>query len=95
MSDFVKERLLVAGSVELMTVGHRDGVDTGHLLATYSTGKDFKDLYDPDSKNDNIVLPDVRSGLIMIFKVFDHVSYGLVLESTRVIHNHDLVRTPK
>ena len=81
--------------VAVINRGSRDGVDTGHLLATYSTGKDFKDMFDPDDKNDNIVLPDIRSGLMMIFKTFDHVSYGLILESTRVIHNHDLVRTPK
>ena len=37
----------------------------------------------------------LRSGLMMIFRTFDHVSYGLVLESTRVIHENDVVRTPK
>jgi hypothetical protein len=81
--------------VAVINKGSRDGVDTGHLLATYSSGKYFKDAFDPDGRNDDIILPDIRSGLMMIFKTFDHVSYGLILESTRVIHNNDLVRTPK
>ena len=81
--------------VAVINKGSRDGVDNGHLLATYSSGKYFKDAFDPDGKNDDIVLPDIRSGLMMVFKTFDHVSYGLILESSRVIHKNDIVRTPK
>jgi len=32
--------------------------------------------------------------MIMAFKVFDRVSYGLILEATRVIRRKDQVRTP-
>jgi hypothetical protein len=32
---------------------------------------------------------------MMIFRTFDNVSYALVMESTRVIHNNDIVRTPR
>jgi hypothetical protein len=42
-----------------------------------------------------VKMPDERSGLMMIFRTFDKVSYGLVMESTNVIHRLDLVATPK
>ncbi|MGB1541065.1 MAG: LysM domain-containing protein, partial [Cycloclasticus sp.] len=41
-----------------------------------------------------VKLPDEEAGVLMVFRVFDRVSYGLVMESQRVIHRHDVVRTP-
>ena len=64
------------------------------MLAIYSKGQAVYDHYNRGKKVE-LDLPDVRSGMMMIFRAFDEVSYGLVLESTRVIHNHDIVRTPK
>ena len=80
--------------VAVINKGDRDGLETGNLLATYGKGEHIKDKYDRSGKSDEIDLPAQRSGLMMIFRTFDHVSYGLILESTRVIHNHDYVKTP-
>ena len=80
--------------VAIINRGSREGLESGNLLAVYSKGKSVYDHYNKGKKVE-LELPDVRSGLIMVFRTFDHVSYALVLESTRVIHNHDIVRTPK
>ena len=80
--------------VAVVNQGSRDGIETGNLLAIYSKGQTIYDHYNAGRKL-QLDLPDVRSGMMMIFRTFDHVSYGLVLESTRVIHNHDIVRTPR
>ncbi|MGB5602108.1 MAG: LysM peptidoglycan-binding domain-containing protein [Gammaproteobacteria bacterium] len=80
--------------VAVINQGSRDGLETGNLLAVYTKGRSVYDHYNKGKKVE-LNLPDVRSGLIMVFRTFDHVSYGLVLESTRVIHKHDIVRTPK
>ena len=80
--------------VAVINRGSREGLESGNLLAIYKKGKPVYDHYNKGKKVE-LELPDVRSGLIMIFRAFDHVSYGLVLESTRVVHNHDIVRTPK
>jgi len=81
--------------VAVINKGSRDGLESGNLLAVYSKGTTVRDHYSRVNKKIDLDLPDVRSGLIMIFRTFDAVSYGLVLESTRVIHELDMVRTPK
>ncbi|HSI21865.1 MAG TPA: LysM peptidoglycan-binding domain-containing protein [Methylophilaceae bacterium] len=49
-----------------------------------------------DGKPDpaEIKLPDERVGLLMIFRTFERVSYGLVMQSERQIHAPDIVATP-
>lgn len=74
--------------------GERDGMEVGHLLATYTKGAVVRDSYDK-RRSEPVKLPDERSGLVMIFKTFDRVSYGLTLESTRTIRENDYVRTPR
>ena len=80
--------------VAVVNLGARSGLEVGHLLATHAEGKIVRDRFSLKSRG-KIGLPNERSGLMMIFRTFDRVSYGLVLESTRVIHNHDYVRTPR
>ena len=41
-----------------------------------------------------IKLPDERVGLLMIFRTFDHVAYGLVMQTTDAIYTSDTVTTP-
>ena len=42
----------------------------------------------------SIKLPDERVGLMMIFRVFDRVSYGLVMQAAEPINKLDSVQTP-
>lgn len=39
-------------------------------------------------------LPDTRTGLIMVYQVFDRVAYALVMDSYRPIYLHDRVGNP-
>ena len=41
-----------------------------------------------------IQLPDERAGLAFVFRVFDRVSYALVMHVTRPVSPLDVVRTP-
>ena len=74
--------------------GERDGMEVGHLLATFTQGEFAHDRFDK-RRSEPVRLPDERSGLLMLFKTFDRVSYGLTLESKRVIHKNDFVHTPQ
>jgi hypothetical protein len=45
-------------------------------------------------RNDTLKLPDEDAGLIMVFRTFEKVSFGLVMKATSAIHINDFVRTP-
>jgi hypothetical protein len=42
----------------------------------------------------NIQLPDERAGLAFVFRVFDRISYALVMQITRPVSPLDVVQTP-
>jgi hypothetical protein len=48
--------------------------------------------FEPEPKE--VKLPDERIGLVMIFRTFDRVSYGLIMQSERSISVSDIVVTP-
>ncbi len=74
--------------------GERDGMEVGHLLASFTQGQVVRDHFDKHSSKP-IKLPNERSGLVMIFKTFDRVSYALTMQSERIIHKNDHLHTPK
>lgn len=80
--------------IVVINSGERDGMEVGHVLATFSQGAVVRDRFDK-KRSEPVQLPNERSGLVMIFKTFDRVSYGLTLESKRVIHKNDYVHTPR
>ncbi len=80
--------------VVVINKGERDGMEVGHLLATFTNGDTVRDRHNRRSSKP-VKLPNERSGLVMIFKTFDRVSYAITLESRRVIHNFDYLHTPK
>ena len=88
--------------VAVINMGRDQGIENGHLLATYQKGALARDRFLSNKKikrgEENklmVQLPDERSGLMMIFRAFDKVSYGLILESSRVIQKNDLVAKPR
>jgi len=42
----------------------------------------------------SIKLPDERNGLVFIFRVFEKMSYGIVMKANKPIYVGDIVRTP-
>jgi len=70
------------------------------LSQVFTDLRDTKYAFDrfigePESLGENPVqLPDERAGELMVFRVFDRVSFGLVLNTQRSIHVYDKVRNP-
>ncbi|MCA1926193.1 MAG: LysM peptidoglycan-binding domain-containing protein [Thiobacillus sp.] len=44
--------------------------------------------------DDSVKLPDARSGLIMVYRVFDRVSYALIMQSDGPVYLLDTARNP-
>ena len=80
--------------VAVINLGKRDGLEVGNLLATYTQGEEIRDRFEEKEGQINVKLPNERSGMMMLFKTFDRVSYALILEATHVIRRYDQVRTP-
>jgi nucleoid-associated protein YgaU len=80
------------GSMDAVVInkGARDGLEVGNVLAIYRVGEKVR-----DTVTDEIVkVPDTRAGLMMVFRTFDKVSYGLVLKATGPLAVMDKVKNP-
>lgn len=49
---------------------------------------------DPANNKALIKLPDERIGLVMVFRTFERVSYGLIMQTSEPVNVLDLVQTP-
>ncbi len=70
--------------------GNNDGVDVGDVLAIYKSGKVIRDRI----AREKVQLPPERAGLLMLFRTFDKMSYGLVLQTEEPLRIGDNVRNP-
>jgi hypothetical protein len=90
-------RLGEAGQQQIVSLnrGKSDGLEVGHVLAVYNLGGTVRDVTkakeDPKAR---IGLPDERAGLAFVFRVFDRVSYALIVQITKPISALDVVQTP-
>ncbi len=127
------------GQFQVITInrGSRDGIQVGHVLASYHRGAlispnghdehadimpeaglfgswfahvdvepvhvvpDVPNMEPVDEKKGRaasgirkIKLPDERNGLVFVFRVFDKMSYAMVMKATSPIYIGDIVRTP-
>jgi hypothetical protein len=86
-----------AGSQSVISInrGKADGIEVGHVLALYALGGTVRDTTKPkNAPNAQIRLPDERAGLAFVFRVFDRVSYALIMHITKPVGPLDVVQTP-
>ncbi len=76
--------------VVVINRGSNDGLSVGDVLSVFQSGEVVKDRV----KGGSVKLPDEDAGTVMIFKNYDRISYGLVMEATQAIHVLDAVRNP-
>lgn len=75
-----------------LNVGARDGIERGHVLSLFRNrgaveykGEDGKEVFN---------LPEKRFGVVFVFRVFDRVSYALVMETDGPVTIGDAARKP-
>jgi hypothetical protein len=83
--------------VVVMNRGARDGLAPGDVLTVFQQGQVVTDRFGDGSmfrRGEKVKLPDEEAGTVMVFKVYDRIAYGLVMEATSDIHVYDAVRNP-
>lgn len=83
-----------AGSNQIVSLnrGARDGLERGTVLALWHEGSVRIDKTVAHGKE--MKLPDQRIGIVFVFRVFDRMAYGLVLQTTDPTLPGDRVTQP-
>jgi len=90
----IDDRTVVAEyDIVIINRGSRHGLEPGNVLATWEAGEKVRDMTDNPASG-NMRLPNERTGLFMVFKTHERMSYGLMLESEREVHVGDKVTSP-
>ena len=76
--------------VVVLNVGEESGVRTGDVLAIEQRGGEVIDRRGRGGR-ERVTLPNIRTGVVMVFRTFEKVSYALVMESTRPVSRNDIV----
>jgi hypothetical protein len=79
--------------------GAKDGLEPGHVLAISRSTTIYNDrstgpYYMGDRRTQPFPLPEERYGLMMVFRVFENLSYALTLGVERPVAPGDFVTTP-
>ena len=85
---------LSAGSNQIVSInrGARDGMERGTVLALWHEGAV---THDKSVDHGGLIkLPDERIGVVFVFRVFDRMAYGLVMDTTQPTLPGDRVTQP-
>lgn len=92
--------------VVVINKGRQDGIENGHVFAAHTPGDTIRDevKYPRDDvrtyfsrsrrRDARVTLPDEYSGLIMVFRTFDRLSYALVMRAEAPIRSMDNLTAP-
>lgn len=90
---FAGPRMVVA-----LNVGSSHGVDNGTVFSMWHGGANRPDIVrnrNPIAQNnDRVQMPDDYLGHVMVFRTFDKVSYGLVMDAIRPARVGDKLKHP-
>ncbi|MCB1775495.1 MAG: LysM peptidoglycan-binding domain-containing protein [Gammaproteobacteria bacterium] len=73
--------------------GAADGLAPGIVLRVDQRGEEIRDVVSR-RYSATVRLPDEEAGLMMVFRTFDRVSFGLIMHATRPMHLGDRVLNP-
>jgi hypothetical protein len=79
--------------VVAISLGKRDGIESGHVLAIQKDGAQVVDRSDPSRPL--MKLPDERNGILMVFSSYERVSYALILEISDSVRIGDRLINPR
>jgi LysM repeat protein len=97
----VVDGVSMIGSYRVVAInrGTGHGLETGHVLAIDARGEVVADGSCKQSRwsfcgNKTLTLPSERVGTLLVFKTYEQLSYGLIVDATVPVRVSDRVRTP-
>ena len=94
-----------AGQYQAVTInrGKNQGIDVGTVLKIYRLGDVVSDYngsgmmsnFNKVTGGSKVKLPDEESGTLFVFRVFNNVSYGLIMQARDTVVIGDVVRDPE
>jgi nucleoid-associated protein YgaU len=80
------------GTMDIVALnkGERDGLEEGNVMAIYKAGEVARDRVTEEL----IQLPDVKAGLLMVFRTFDKMAYGIVVDASQPLSVMDKFKNP-
>jgi len=81
------------GSIVAINRGRADGMEIGHVLALERN----RTVVERDEHDATVVIPipPERVGLLFIFRTFQRISYGLVVQAIGTVEVNDFARVPQ
>ncbi|RLA54373.1 MAG: peptidoglycan-binding protein [Gammaproteobacteria bacterium] len=76
--------------VVAINLGNRDNIQTGNMMAIYKAGEVVRDRI----QGGMVTLPPARAGVLMIFRTFEKMSFGLILNANKPLSVDDMVKNP-
>jgi len=98
----VVDGISVAGKYQVVAInrGRKHGLEPGNALGVFFRGEAVRDYYGRQdwqaytANYQRIRLPDERSATVMVFQVYDRMSYALVMRATQAIRIGDFIANP-
>ena len=77
-------------TVVVLNLGEREGIEQGHVLRIMSQPRSQKDPITGDA----FISPEEPTGLLMVFRTFEKLSYALITNAVRPVMGGDSVVNP-
>jgi LysM repeat protein len=99
----VHDGVSMIGQYQVVAInrGARHGLAPGNVLGVFEAGAKVRDRFEHGKLAGagilfakNVRLPDERSGTFMVFRAFDRISFGLIMEAKNTIKVTDRVGNP-
>ncbi|MCP5142610.1 MAG: LysM peptidoglycan-binding domain-containing protein [Gammaproteobacteria bacterium] len=81
------------GQIMVLDIGRKAGVERGDVVGVYIGGEVFEDKT-VGAVSTTVELPEERVALAMVFRVYDLVSYALIMSAKQAVHTGDKIRAP-
>jgi len=87
------------GAIISINRGKSQGIENGNVLALYRLGTTVGEAQGASlgwtsKAGSDLKLPNERYGLAFVFRVFDRVSYALVVQASRPVNLNDVAQNP-